>query len=177
MPTFCAPDGTTLAYRAAGEGAPLVVLPGGPMRAARYLGDLGGLAAHRRLILLDLRGTGDSAAAADPASYRCDRLVGDVEALRAHLGLNRIDLLAHSAGGSLAMLYAARHPTRVARARASTASALGALPPRPLRRGPGPPTQGARGTARPAPTGPQPYTPHSAPARLRGARSRSSPRP
>lgn len=39
----------------------------------------------------------------------------DVEALRAHLGPERIDLLAHSAGGSLAMLYAARYPERVAR--------------------------------------------------------------
>jgi pimeloyl-ACP methyl ester carboxylesterase len=27
--------------------------------------------------------------------YRCDRLVDDVEALREHLGLTRIDLLAH----------------------------------------------------------------------------------
>ena len=38
-----------------------------------------------------------------------------MEALRAHLGLERMDVLAHSAGASLAMLYAARHPRRVAR--------------------------------------------------------------
>ncbi|WP_328430909.1 alpha/beta fold hydrolase [Streptomyces sp. NBC_00453] len=115
MPIFTAPDGAELAYHLRGEGAPLVVLPGGPMRASAYLGDLGGLTAHRRLVLLDLRGTGDSATPADPATYRCDRLVDDVEALRAHLGAERIDLLAHSAGGSLAMLYAARYPQRVAR--------------------------------------------------------------
>ncbi|MBY8339415.1 alpha/beta hydrolase [Streptomyces spinosirectus] len=115
MPTFSAPDGTELAYHLRGEGPSLVVLPGGPMRASAYLGDLGGLTAHRRLVLLDLRGTGDSAAPADPATYRCDRLVDDVEALRVHLGLERMDLLAHSAGGSLAMLYAARHPERVSR--------------------------------------------------------------
>ena len=115
MSTFTAPDGTRLAYHLKGEGAPLVVLPGGPMQASRYLGDLGGLAAHRRLVLLDLRGTGDSAVPVDPATYRCDRLVGDVEALRVHLGLERMDLLAHSAGGSLAMLYAARYPERVRR--------------------------------------------------------------
>ncbi|MEU9390388.1 alpha/beta hydrolase [Streptomyces sp. NPDC048324] len=115
MPSFTAPDGTELAYHAQGEGVPLVVLPGGPMQASAYLGDLGGLTAHRRLILLDLRGTGDSAVPADPATYRCDRLVDDVEALRVHLGLERMDLLAHSAGGSLAMLYAARYPRRVAR--------------------------------------------------------------
>ncbi|MFF4255087.1 alpha/beta fold hydrolase [Streptomyces sp. NPDC001663] len=115
MPIFTASDGTELAYHLRGEGDPLVVLPGGPMWASSYLGDLGGLAAHRRLVLLDLRGTGDSAVPADPATYRCDRLVDDVEALRAHLGLDRMDLLAHSAGGSLAMLYVARYPQRVAR--------------------------------------------------------------
>ncbi|MGV9289484.1 alpha/beta fold hydrolase [Streptomyces sp. NPDC003719] len=115
MPTLSAPDGTELAYHARGDGDPLVVLPGGPMRASAYLGDLGGLAAHRRLILLDLRGTGDSAAPAYPATYRCDRLVDDVEALRVHLGLERMDVLAHSAGGSLALLYAVRYPARVRR--------------------------------------------------------------
>jgi pimeloyl-ACP methyl ester carboxylesterase len=115
MPTFTATDGTELAYHVRGEGEPLVVLPGGPMRASAYLGDLGGLAAHRRLILLDLRGTGDSAVPADEGTYRCDRLVDDVEVLRAHMGLDHMDLLAHSAGGSLAMLYAARCPERVAR--------------------------------------------------------------
>ncbi|MER5432438.1 alpha/beta hydrolase [Streptomyces sp. NPDC002588] len=115
MPKFTAPDGTRLAHHVRGEGAPLVVLPGGPMRASAYLGDLGGLTAHRRLVLLDLRGTGDSAPPADPGTYRCDRQVDDVEALRIRLGLDRIDLLAHSAGGSLALLYAARHPHRVSR--------------------------------------------------------------
>ncbi|MFF4833621.1 alpha/beta fold hydrolase [Streptomyces sp. NPDC001315] len=115
MPTFAAPDGTRLAYQETGEGPPLVCLPGGPMQSSAYLGDLGGLGAHRRLIALDLRGTGDSEIPADSATYRCDRQVDDVEALREHLGLDRIDLLAHSAGANLAVLYAARHPERVSR--------------------------------------------------------------
>ncbi|WP_078632171.1 alpha/beta fold hydrolase [Streptomyces resistomycificus] len=122
MPIFTAPDGTELTYHVRGEGALLVVLPGGPMRASAYLGDLGGLAGHRRLVLLDLRGTGNSAVPDDPATYRCDRLVDDVEALRAHLGSARMDLLAHSAGGSLAMLYAARYPERVGRLALVTAT-------------------------------------------------------
>ena len=115
MATFESVDGTRLAYSGAGEGSPLVCLPGGPMQAAAYLDDLGGLTAHRSLVLLDLRGTGDSGVPADPATYRCDRQVADVEVLRAHLGLDRLDLLAHSAGAALALLYAARHPDRVAR--------------------------------------------------------------
>ncbi|MCT9005779.1 alpha/beta fold hydrolase [Streptomyces rhizosphaerihabitans] len=113
MPVFTAPDGTRLAHHTRGEGEPLLCLPGGPMRASAYLGDLGGLTRHRRLCVLDLRGTGDSALPADPATYRCDRQVDDVEAFRAHLGPDRVDLLAHSAGGDLALLYAVRHPRRV----------------------------------------------------------------
>lgn len=116
MNTFDATDGTRLAYHVAGAGRPLVCLPGGPMQASAYLGDLGGLpgSARRALVLLDLRGTGGSAVPADPATYRCDRQVPDVEALRIHFELERLDLVAHSAGAALALLYAARYPDRVA---------------------------------------------------------------
>ncbi|GII00105.1 alpha/beta fold hydrolase [Planobispora takensis] len=115
MATFESADGTRLAYRRTGEGPPLVCLPGGPMLASAYLGDLGGLSARLPSVLLDLRGTGESAVPADPATYRCDRQVEDVEALRTHLGLERLDLMGHSAGATLALLYAARHPGRVGR--------------------------------------------------------------
>ncbi|WP_329321384.1 alpha/beta fold hydrolase [Streptomyces sp. NBC_01262] len=114
MPTFSAPDGTRLAYRVHGDGDPVVCIPGGPSDSL-YLGDLGGLSAHRRLIVLDLRGTGRSALPEDTASYRCDRLVDDVEALRAHLGLSRMDLLGHSAGANIATQYAARYPKNVSK--------------------------------------------------------------
>ncbi|MEV4822374.1 alpha/beta hydrolase [Micromonospora sp. NPDC049274] len=115
MATFAAPDGTALAYRTLGGGDPLVCLPGGPMRDSAYLGDLGGLGALRTLVVLDQRGTGRSAAPADVSTYRCDRLVDDVEALRRHLGLDRLDLLGHSAGANVVVRYAARHPDRVGR--------------------------------------------------------------
>lgn len=115
MPRFASYDGTELAYHLKGSGDPLVCLPGGPARASAYLGDLGGLSAYRTLVKLDLRGSGDSAIPADLASYRCDRLVADVAALRVHLGLDRMDLLAHSAAGDLAILYAAAHPERLSR--------------------------------------------------------------
>ncbi|MFD8789588.1 alpha/beta fold hydrolase [Streptomyces vinaceus] len=115
MPIFTSYDGTELAYHVRGEGEPLVCLPGGAMRASAYLGDLGGLTAGRRLVLLDLRGTGDSRVPADESTYRVDHQVADVEALRVHLGLERMDVLAHSAGGNLALLYAAAHPARLRR--------------------------------------------------------------
>ncbi|MFC8130662.1 alpha/beta fold hydrolase [Streptomyces sp. NPDC057302] len=113
MPTYLAPDGTRLAYRVHGSGdgdrLPLVCVPGGPADCS-YLGDLGGLSEHRQLIIMDTRGAGRSAAPEDPASYRCDRLVDDVEALRDHLGLPRMDLLGHSGGANIATQYAARYP-------------------------------------------------------------------
>jgi proline iminopeptidase len=112
MDRFASHDGTEIAFRILGEGQPLICLPGGPGRAGEYLGGLGGLAGWRQLIEPDTRGTGASADA-DPDSYRCDRLVADVEALRAHLGLDRFDLLAHSAAANVAVLYAAAHPERI----------------------------------------------------------------
>ncbi|MCW2910680.1 MAG: alpha/beta hydrolase, partial [Actinomycetia bacterium] len=102
MAHFTSYDGAKLAYHRAGSGPPLVCLPGGPGQLPGYLGDLGGLGRSRELILPDTRGTGDSEVAADPAAYRCDRIARDVEALRAELGLERMDLLGHSAGGNVA---------------------------------------------------------------------------
>jgi proline iminopeptidase len=115
MGQFASYDGTRIGYATLGDGPPLVCLPGGPGRTREYLGDLGGLSRSRRLIQPDTRGSGQSADASDPLSYRCDRIVGDVEALRAHLGLDRMDLLAHSAAANLAVLYAARYPDRIRR--------------------------------------------------------------
>lgn len=114
MTRFASHDGTQIGYRTLGDGPPLVCLPGGPGRTREYFGDLGGLSRFRQLIMPDTRGTGESADASDPLSYRCDRLAGDVEALRAHLGLDGMDLLGHSAAGNLATLYAAAYPQRVA---------------------------------------------------------------
>ena len=124
MPTFfSAHDGTKLAYHVFGDGPPVVCVPGG-MQASVYLGNLGGLSAHRQLIMLDLRGTGQSAIPEDAATYRCDRLVDDVDALREHLGLDRMDLLAHSGGANLAALYVGRHPERVSKLALITPSVM-----------------------------------------------------
>jgi proline iminopeptidase len=101
VPSFTTYDGTELTCRVLGSGEPLVVIPGGPLLATRYLGNLGGLDAHRELVMLEL------------PHRRVDRIVGDVEALREHLGTDQLDLLAHSAGANLAEMYAAAHPDRL----------------------------------------------------------------
>src|SRR5690349_8862207 len=112
---FAASDGTRLSYRRVGTGAPLVCVPGGPLLSADYLGDLGGLDAHAELILLDHRGSGASDSPADATSFRCDRVVEDIEALRVHLGAERLALLGHSAGANVVYRYAERYPERLDR--------------------------------------------------------------
>ena len=108
MGTFSSYDGTRLAYHGPAGDDPLVCLPGGPMTASSYLAPL----PLQNLLRLDLRGTGESEKAPSE-TYRVDRQVDDVEALRQHLGLDRIRLLGHSAGGTLAILYATRYPQHV----------------------------------------------------------------
>lgn len=115
MITFPSYDGTRLAYTEVGSGPRLVCLPGGPGRASAYLEDLGGLSQDRTLVLLDSRATGHSEVPADPGTLRADRLATDVDALREHLGQERIDLLGHSAGCIVAQAYAAAHPDRLGR--------------------------------------------------------------
>jgi proline iminopeptidase len=113
MTSFPSYDGTRLAFSEVGSGPRLVCLPGGPGRASAYLEDLGGLAEHRTLVLLDTRATGHSEVPADPSSLRFDRLAEDVEALRLHLGEDHLDVLGHSAGCMVVQAYAAAHPERV----------------------------------------------------------------
>lgn len=103
----------------------MLCLPGGPMLDSAYFRDLGGLAERRAFARMDLRGTGDSEVPPDPASYRCDRQVADVEAVRRHLGLTRLDLMGHSAGANLAYRYAEQHPDRVGRLLLVTPSTRG----------------------------------------------------
>src|SRR4051795_6462841 len=103
--TFRAPDGTRLAVHVVGAGPPLVCVPGGPGRASAYLEDLAGLSASRTLLRLDMRGTGLSELPEDRDSLKFTRLADDVEAFRQERGLETIDLLGHSAGCLVSLVY------------------------------------------------------------------------
>jgi pimeloyl-ACP methyl ester carboxylesterase len=117
-------DGRTLAYRRLGSGPTLVCHPGRPGFSSLYLANLGGLDEALELVLLDPRGTGGSDPAAD---YQIDDYADDLEELRAHLGLEQMQLLGHSHGGVAATAYAAKHPERVERLiLASTLARFGA---------------------------------------------------
>lgn len=115
MEALTTEDGRTLAYKRTGSGPTLVCHGGGPGFSSLYLSDLGGLDERLELILLDPRGTGGSDRPADPRAYAIEDYVDDLEALRRHVGLERIDLLGHSHGGVVAIAYAARYPDRVER--------------------------------------------------------------
>jgi pimeloyl-ACP methyl ester carboxylesterase len=112
---YTADDGAELAYLQRGSGAPLVCLPGGPGADVRYLGDLGGLDEHRTLVLVDQRATGRSPVPEDRSRCVYTAQAQDLEALRRHLGLEALDLLAHSAACLTAQEYAAAYPGRVRR--------------------------------------------------------------
>jgi pimeloyl-ACP methyl ester carboxylesterase len=114
---FVARDGVRLAYARQGSGPPLV-------RAAHWLSHLEldwhspvwgafltQLARDRTLIRYDERGTGLSDREVADLSF--EAMVGDLEALVDHLGLERFALLGMSQGAAISIAYAVRHPERV----------------------------------------------------------------
>ncbi|WP_205629389.1 alpha/beta fold hydrolase [Jiangella muralis] len=118
MPAYRAADDTSLHYdELAGPdaaGPPIVVLAGGAARHPEYLGDLAGLAERHPLVIPHLRGVGASPAPDDPEAGSYWWQADDVEALRRHLGHDRLLVAGHSAGTRLAVSYAVRYPERLA---------------------------------------------------------------
>ncbi|MBH0052957.1 alpha/beta hydrolase [Salinibacterium sp. SWN139] len=116
MPSYEGSDGATLHYEIVGSGTEsIIVLAGGAARHPSYLGDLAGLGERNRLIVPHLRGVGRSPmpVAEERGSYWAQ--AADIERLRIHLGLERVVLVAHSAGTRLAIAYAAQFAEPLAR--------------------------------------------------------------
>ncbi len=110
-------DGFSLYYRTSGAGKPIIFLAGGPGLEVDYVIPSAELfpAGYQRLFLEE-RGTGRSRPAKLTAENISLRLmVDDLEALRAHLKLDRFILAGHSWGGLLAMSYASAHPEKIER--------------------------------------------------------------
>lgn len=106
--------GVSLFERRIGDGAPVVVLHGGPGAHHDYLlPGFDALAGGRTLIYYDQRGGGRSPVGRDVPVGATEH-VHDLEALRDLWGLERLHLLGYSWGALLAMLYAVAHPARVA---------------------------------------------------------------
>jgi proline iminopeptidase len=113
-------DGQQIYWETSGnpDGKPAVFLHGGPG---------GGTTPHQReffdptayrIVLFDQRGCGRSlpqvADNADLSVNTTDHLIADIEALRAHLGVERWLVFGGSWGSTLALAYAQTHPARVA---------------------------------------------------------------
>jgi proline iminopeptidase len=96
------------------SGFPALFLHGGPGSQTRPL--------HRRffdpgfyrIVLFDQRGCGRSVPMGRTEENTTAHLIEDIEALRKHLGLERLMLFGGSWGATLALAYATAHPERVA---------------------------------------------------------------
>jgi len=104
---IAAKDGVRLFYQQFGSG-PKVVIPNGIC----FFDDLKVLAQDRTVIAYDLRNRGRSDQTGD-GDIRRD--ADDLEAVRLHFGIDRIDLIGHSYIGLLVALYATKYPDRVSR--------------------------------------------------------------
>ena len=123
-------------YKVAGHGAkgapPLLFLHGGTGYNSYSFEAQAGAALEKKLqvIYLDQRGSGRSERPWR-GEYSIAALVDDIEALRKTLGVDRLALMGHSFGGTLALEYAAKYPGHVAKmVLVSAASDIPAVMPR-----------------------------------------------
>jgi len=111
-------SGVHIAYTTGGNGPPLLLLHGHPQTRAIWHKVAPELARHRRLVIADLRGYGDSsrpAAQPDHASYSFRTMAHDQVRLMLALGHTHFDMLAHDRGARTAHRLALDHPDHVGR--------------------------------------------------------------
>ncbi|KIW83440.1 hypothetical protein Z517_02685 [Fonsecaea pedrosoi CBS 271.37] len=93
---------------------PLIVCPAPwGIGADLYIKAFSRLSSRFTLIVPSPRGNDDSQSPANPQEMSTRHHVEDVEALRTQLGLEKINVMGHSAGGAVALGYAIVYPSRV----------------------------------------------------------------
>ncbi|MEJ2560758.1 MAG: alpha/beta hydrolase, partial [Anaerolineae bacterium] len=106
-------NGTGLFYVSAGEGLPCLVMHGGLGVDHSYLHPwLDPLGDMLHLIYYDHRRNGRSGRAPKETMTHA-QLAADADALRSHLGFDRVAILGHSYGGFIALEYGLRYPAQV----------------------------------------------------------------
>ena len=88
----------------------MVCVHGGPGGNHYYFLPSLMMADQRAVILYDQLDSGLSDRPNDPANWTVERFVSEVDAIRAALGLQRLHLVGHSWGSTVALEYAARQP-------------------------------------------------------------------
>jgi pimeloyl-ACP methyl ester carboxylesterase len=108
--------GYAISYEDAGEGSPVVLLPGYMQSAADYrqAGYVDRLAATRRVLAVDPLGHGLSEKPHDAGPYRSPGVAADVIAVLDAAGIERAVLWGYSRGGWLACMTAIEFPQRLA---------------------------------------------------------------
>lgn len=109
-------DGGRIWYKVSGAGAglPVILLHGGPGFNSFYLKPLEALGDERVVVRYDQLGGGKSDGMTDTAKMNIPHFVAELEALRAHLGFDKVHVVGHSWGTMLAMEYYRAHPSHVA---------------------------------------------------------------
>lgn len=101
---------TSLYFKTIGSGEPILVLHGGPgfdhQILMPYIGRLG---LHQKVIQYDQRGSGRSKGPIDAASINIENFVEDIEAIRKHFKIEKLNLAGVSWGGILAMFYSVKY--------------------------------------------------------------------
>lgn len=92
-------------------GPPVLLIHGGPGVPDSMQSTIAPMLPGMRAISFDQRGVGGSTCR--DGAYDIGSYLGDIEAIRDHLGLSAWHVLGHSWGGLLAQAYAARHRSRV----------------------------------------------------------------
>ncbi|MEL4456497.1 alpha/beta fold hydrolase [Lutimonas vermicola] len=108
-------DYVKLHYQLLGEGSDtLVVVHGGGTFGSAYLvPDLTPLAAHHKLLFYDQAGAGYSTVVKDTTRYSMNNTIKDIEEIRKHFKLKKLNLLCHSTGGLICGYYATTYPDKV----------------------------------------------------------------
>ena len=104
--------------RKGGNGPPLLLLHGHPQTHAMWHKVAPALAKHFTVVMMDLRGYGDSVrptSDAEHAAYSKRAMALDAVAVMQHYGFERFGVLAHDRGARVAHRLALDHPSRVSR--------------------------------------------------------------
>ncbi|MCL3837242.1 alpha/beta fold hydrolase [Aeromicrobium duanguangcaii] len=110
-----AQDGVRVAFDVVGGGTPMLLVHGTGLSSAMWRdeGYVERLSGHHRLILVDMRGHGDSDKPHDETAYTMERLSSDLHAVLDQAGVDRAHLLGYSAGARIGFNFAVRHQDRL----------------------------------------------------------------